>query len=157
MEDFAEIEPGGFKIEFTPHENGGCVVSMEPSSSGSFPLVPNRFVRTVGVAVNNDGIVLEMDSGWNSPFLRTHATYLISDREGLFGRICPSCKSYFRTNCLKKKIFCPYCSVKDDNGAFTTENQKRFMYLCCKAANEAMIKRIKSTFDTGEAIKALPN
>ncbi|HTX22679.1 MAG TPA: hypothetical protein VMD27_12600 [Candidatus Aquilonibacter sp.] len=51
MEDFAEIEPGGFKIEFTPHPNGGCEVSMEPSSLTG-PLVPNRFVRTIGVVVS---------------------------------------------------------------------------------------------------------
>lgn len=158
MEEFAEIEPGGFKIEFTPHDNGGCVVSMEPSGDGGGgPPMPNRFIRTVGVVVNNAGNVLEMDGGWNSPFLRTHATYLVSDREGLFGRVCPFCKSYFRTNSLKKKHFCPYCSQQADSGDFTTENQKRFMYLCCKAANEAMRKRVKSIFDIGEAIKALPN
>jgi len=157
MEEFAEIEPGGFKIEFTPYPNGGCVVSMEPSSLTG-PLVPNRFVRTVGVVVSNDGTVLEMDSIYDSPLLRTYATYLVSDREGLFGRICPSCKSYFRTNCLKKKkLICPYCSFKDDNGAFTTENQKRFMSLCCRASLEAMGKRIKTTFDTGDAVKELPN
>jgi hypothetical protein len=60
MEEFAEIEPGGFKIEFTPYPNGGCVVSMEPTSLTG-PLIPNRFVRTVSVVVSNDGTVLEMD------------------------------------------------------------------------------------------------
>lgn len=157
MQEFSEIEPGGFKIEFTPHQNGGCVVSMEPSSLTG-PLVPGRAIRTVGVVVSNDGAVLEMDSIYGSPFLRTYATYLVSDREGLFGRICPLCKSYFRTNCLKKKkLICCYCSFKDDIGAFTTENQKRFMSLCHQASLEAMIKRRKTTFDTGVAIKALPN
>ena len=31
------------------------------------------------------------------------------------------------------------------------------MHLCCKAADEAMAKRVKTTFDFGVAIKALPN
>src|ERR1700734_452661 len=121
MEEFAEIEPHGVKIEFTPRENGSCVASMMPSSSGSFPLVVNRFIRTIGVIVNDNEEVLEMDADWNSPFRRTRCTYLVSDREGLFGRICPFCKKYFRTNCLKKKLICPYCSISGDNGVFTTE------------------------------------
>jgi hypothetical protein len=157
MEEFAEIEPSGFKIEFTPQPNGTCLVSMEPSSLTG-PLVPNRFVRTVGVVVSHDGTVLEVDSTCNSPFLRTYATYLFSDREGLFGRICPSCKSYFRTNCLQQtKLICPYCSFKADHGTFMTNNQRRFMSLCQKASLEAMIKGVKTIFDTGEAIKSLPN
>lgn len=31
------------------------------------------------------------------------------------------------------------------------------MSLCCQASLEAMMKRVKTTYDTGEAIKALPN
>jgi Zn finger protein HypA/HybF involved in hydrogenase expression len=155
MEEFAEIEPAGFTIEFTPMEDGGCVVSG--GFPESFSMIPNRCIRTVQVVVNNAGTVLELDSIWNSPFLRTHATYLVSDREGLFGRVCPSCKSYFRTNCMKKKLICPYCSWKDENGAFTTENQKRFMFFCFKARDEAMTKRVKTVVDLGDAAKALPN
>jgi hypothetical protein len=155
MEDFAEIEPAGFKIQFTPHEGGGCVVSMEPS--GSNPLIPNRCVRTLSIVVSNNGAVLEFPSGWNSPYLQTHATYLVTDREGMLGRLCPACKSYFRTNCFAKLLFCPYCGHQTDNGAFTTQNQSRFMFLCCKAGQEAIFKRVKTTFDLGEAVKALPN
>ena len=144
MEEFAEIEPGGFKLEFTPLPDGRLIVSQEPSASGGFPLVPNRYVRVVNVVTNFDGVVLEMDRTlYDSPFLKTMATYLISDREGLFGRVCPSCKSYFRTNSLKRKLVCPYCSIKDDNGAYTTENQRRFMSACCGASLEAQIKRRK--------------
>jgi hypothetical protein len=57
----------------------------------------------------------------------------------------------------KKQLVCPYCSFKDDYGAFTTENQKRFMSICCRAAVDAMTKRVKTTLDIGEAIKLLPN
>jgi hypothetical protein len=157
MEEFAEIEPGGFKIEFTPLPDGRLIVSQEPSGTGGFPLASNRYVRVIGVAVNYDGVVLEMDSIYDSPFLKTFATYLVSDREGLFGRDCPSCKKYFRTNCLKRKLICPYCSHKDDNGAFTTDNQKRFMSACCSASLEARIKRKKTILDTGDIVKTLPN
>lgn len=157
MEEFSEIEPGGFKIEFTPRYNGSCVVSMEPSALTG-PMIPGRTVRTVGAVVNAAGFVLEMDSTYNSPNLRTLATYLVSDYEGLFGRICPSCKSYFRTNCVsKKKLICPYCSCKEDIGLFTTDNQKKFMSFCCQAALEAMTKGKKTTFDTGEVVKQLPS
>lgn len=153
MEDFAEIEPSGFKIEFTPHQNGGCVVSMEPSGLQGLP----RYgcVRILSVVVNNNGVVLEFQSGWNSPYLRTHATYLVTDREGLLGRLCPVCKCYFRTNCFSKFLFCPYCAHRAENGAFTTENQRQFMYLCVKACHEAMMKKVKTTFDLGEAVKEL--
>lgn len=94
---------------------------------------------------------------YDSPFLKTLATYLISDREGFFGRVCPSCKSYFRTNSLKKKLICPYCSHKDDNGSYTTENQRRFMSACSSTSLEARIKRRKTFLDTGDIIRTLPN
>ena len=130
---------------------------MEPSSLTG-PMIPGRTIRSVNVVVNGEGKVIEMDSYYNSPYLRPMATYLMSDCEGLFGRNCPSCKSYFRTNCVSnKKLICPYCCFKDDIGAFITENQKKFMIFCCQATLAAIAKGKRTVFDTAEAIKQLPN
>lgn len=155
MEEFAEIEPGGFKFQFETLADGQLIVSQEPS--GSFPFTHNRPVRVIGVVVNYYGEVLEMDSIYDSPYLKTFATYLVSDKEGLFGRVCPSCKGYFRTNSAKKRLFCPYCSYCGENGKYTTENQQRFMAACCSATLEARIKRRKIILDTGDMVKELPN
>lgn len=153
MEDFAEIFPGGFKIEFSPHSSGLCIVTIEPSAlTGPF----TRPVLAPAVIIDGQGNVLEMAAMPNSPYLRTQLTHLVSDHEGLFGRVCPSCKGYFRTNCLrKKKLICPYCSFRDDIGTFVTENQMRFMEILCQASYEAVRRNVKLTFDISEAVKGL--
>jgi Zn finger protein HypA/HybF involved in hydrogenase expression len=157
MEEFPEIEPGELKIEFTPHENGSVVVELNPMLYSMPGSTKRLCVQTIPVAVTNNCIILEMPSEWNSPFLRTHSTYIVTDREGMLGRTCPACKSYFRTDCFSHLIFCPYCAHRTDNRAFTTENQKRFMVMCIQASNYAATQRVKTTFDLKEAIKRLPN
>jgi hypothetical protein len=157
MEEFPEIEPGELKIEFTPHENGSVVVELNPMFYSMPGSTKRLCVQTIPVAVTNNCIILEMPSGWNSPFLRTHSTYLVTDREGMLGRTCPACKSYFRTDCFFHLIFCPYCAHRNDNSAFTTDNQKRFMVMCIQASNHAATQRVKTTFNLKEAIKRLPS
>jgi hypothetical protein len=154
MEEFAEIEPGELKIEFTPHQDGSVIVELNPN----FYSIPGkRSVRTIPVVVSNHVVILEMPSQYGSQFQRTHSTYLVTDREGMLGRVCPDCKCYFRTDCFAQRIFCPYCSYSAENGAFTTDNQKRFMLMCIQASNHAMTQRVKTTFDLSEAVKRLSN
>lgn len=57
--------------------------------------------------------------------------WMISDIEGLYGRTCPECKSYFRTNCVTENTCCPYCSHWDTCIVFTTRNQQEFITQYC--------------------------
>jgi len=98
-----------------------------------------------------------MPSFWDSPYKRVYASYLVTDKEGMLGRVCPVCKCYFRTGSLSELLFCPYCSHHAANGEFTTENQKQFMSLCIQAANRAYDAGVESVFDLREAVKSLPN
>ena len=49
-----------------------------------------------------------------------------SDAEGMWGRRCPTCKSYFRTS-FPQTDFCPYCNTKADSLTFITAHQRDFI------------------------------
>ena len=69
-----------------------------------------------------------------------------SDKEGLFGYLCPSCKKYFRANYkIKKTVICPYCLKIDDSLNFLTDNQKKYVGLYYNASIEH--------FNTGKEVQ----
>jgi len=50
---------------------------------------------------------------------------IVSDKQGMFGRLCPKCESgYFRVRHPSRFHFCPYCGVKGYNAAFLTKHQR---------------------------------
>ncbi|MDR4496776.1 MAG: hypothetical protein MRK02_02450 [Candidatus Scalindua sp.] len=59
--------------------------------------------------------------------------WIISDKHGLFGKICPCCKSYFRTTYMGREVFCPYCGQRNHNLQYATPNQLEFISECCNA------------------------
>ena len=63
--------------------------------------------------------------------------WILSDQQGMWGRTCPFCKSYFRTNHILGPTFCPYCSGLVDSLAFVTEAQRRYLTAFCTALNKA--------------------
>jgi hypothetical protein len=52
---------------------------------------------------------------------------MCSDMEGLFGRRCPKCKQYYRTNYVQDINYCPYCMHEDLFENFCTENQMKYI------------------------------
>ena len=59
--------------------------------------------------------------------------WIISDQQGMWGRLCPHCKSYFRTNHVYMNTTCPYCQKTADSLAFITEVQRRYLEAYCIA------------------------
>jgi hypothetical protein len=53
--------------------------------------------------------------------------FLPTDKFGLYGRQCPKCHCYFRTNGVGEVIQCPYCDCRARLEAFTTKNQGDFL------------------------------
>ena len=151
MEEFAEIEPGKFKIKFTRDADGGCVIQQESMGFTSRCMS----LLNVMVTVNQSGVIIDFARGLTSPFSGGTLTFVGTDKEGMLGRICPACKCYFRTNCLAKIIWCPYCSIRAPNTAFTTQNQKQFMQLCINAMQKAMDSGVETIFDSSEIVKDL--
>ena len=53
--------------------------------------------------------------------------FMGSDREEMFGRSCPSCRKYFRTDCVSQKTVCPYCCLSNRTECFLTEEQLSYI------------------------------
>jgi Zn finger protein HypA/HybF involved in hydrogenase expression len=88
----------------------------------------NRVALTELVAVAGEPVewidmVSEMRGAAPSPAVRIEFP---SDAEGMWGRRCPSCKSYFRTR-IPQTEFCPYCNAKADSLTFLTAHQRDFI------------------------------
>lgn len=82
--------------------------------------------------------------------------FVVSDIEGLFGRKCPTCKSYFRTTCTSQIIICPYCGYRGANTDFTTHTQSLFLNKIRESYLEAIKKETDVIIDLGEIAKGLP-
>ena len=54
-------------------------------------------------------------------------TFVISDRQQLWGRKCPKCTSYFRTDAVGNEMRCPYCRHEAGLIEFLTANQLQFI------------------------------
>ena len=54
-------------------------------------------------------------------------TYIQSDEQGMWGRNCPLCEKYFRTNHIMGETCCPYCAVWEDSLAFVSEDQRKYI------------------------------
>lgn len=60
-----------------------------------------------------------------------------SDRHGLFGRQCPKCNSYFRTETITTQL-CPYCDHAAPGLQFLTDYQREFV----KTQYEAILRAV---------------
>lgn len=69
------------------------------------------------------GLSLDDSSRRTSPEV---LTMLPTDSEGMYGRRCPKCRSYFRSNSPFTE-FCPYCDAKANDLEFFTEPQLDFI------------------------------
>jgi hypothetical protein len=121
--EFQEIGHSGGKITVHFKKPDKIGLGFSNSTPGS--------LFQVGVALDGGRLEYWPLSGMNmrepkppSPMV---GALVISDREQLFGRACPKCRSYFRTSRPGEVIRCPYCAHLDRNVAFTTKNQLLFI------------------------------
>jgi len=57
--------------------------------------------------------------------------YIQSDEHCMWGRNCPVCRKYFRTNHIMGDTSCPYCSEIAPSLAFITADQSAYIIACC--------------------------
>lgn len=157
--EFQEIGHAGGRLEIiyesaTPKEGAG--ISTKYSHSAPTPCA------MIQMAASLDGKVLEFvpirgmrtaPPPEPSPIV---STLLISDREGMFGRRCPKCSGYFRTNHPATHSICPYCSHTAAAGLFTTPNQRAFINKICAAYVEAWDGKKTIVLELDKLADALP-
>jgi hypothetical protein len=65
-----------------------------------------------------------------------------SDEQGLWGRTCPHCEKYFRTNHIVPEItHCPYCADVAPSIDFISKDQRVYLTACYDAFARAYRKR----------------
>src|SRR4029077_15804367 len=121
-EEFHEIGNCGGKIEIIRTEEG---ISLRVSGTG-----PISYFQ-MGIGLEDGRMEFWPMRGIDqrpvkqpSPMV---SALLPSDKTGLWGRSCPKCKAYFRTDGIREYMFCPYCDCHAPAAAFTTENQHAFL------------------------------
>jgi len=134
MEEFQEIYLSGGKLEFKKGPEGG--VSIGYRGSNPWPMAMFQ------VCVSFDGEVLDIvpftGIGPMRPYPQpSFLAWLISDRQGMFGSCCPTCKSYFRVDIYPDDTFCPYCGKLSRSIHFLTDNQRLYIAAFCNAFIEA--------------------
>ena len=151
MAEFEEIAHAGGKIQFISKGQEG--VSMSFTHSTPLP------VAVFEICVSLSGKLLDvvpMGIGPQVPVLQPSIpVWIISDQHGMFGRTCPECHSYFRTNYCLNVMHCPYCGYTGKNVTFTTKNQMEYIEAFFRAYLGANISKESFTIDLDPLVDRL--
>ncbi len=152
MDEFEEIAHTGGTITFIHDPQRGTATQLRN--------VTTHRVVVYQVCVSFDGEVLDFVApggiGQNIPYPQPSIlAFLISDVEGLFGQRCPSCKSYFRSDCIGGNTTCPYCLHKAKGTEYLTENQAQFISAFCNTFIKAHQSGTTIEVDLNEIIDDL--
>ena len=153
MREFREICLSGGVIEFTKGPEGGVAIGYK--SSNPWPITMFQ------VCVSFDGEVLDTvpfgGIGQIIPYPKPSLlAWVLSDREGMFGRQCPECNSYFRINTCPGDEYCPYCGYNGKSINFLTPNQLQYIEKFCTSFIEAYEGESDVILNLDELEKQLP-
>ncbi len=136
MSEFKDkIPAAGGKVEFLCDDATGGITSHVSCVS---------FTALYQVAVSMDGrhllsIVPVTGIGVMPVYPKPSVlTFLQSDEQGMWGRNCPACQKYFRTNHVLEVTYCPYCAVAAPSLAFISKDQSRYITSCYDAFARAL-------------------
>jgi hypothetical protein len=83
--------------------------------------------------------------------------FVQSDQQGMWGRNCPSCGKYFRTDHIMDATYCPYCSQPAPDLAFITEEQKKYLTAFYDAFARAHLQQTSTSLEMAEITDATSN
>lgn len=154
MPEFEEIGSAGGKIEILHNSDASVSLRLSGSSGGPW--------SAFQLGVSLDGKIIRhcplrgMVMRPPEPPPELAPIMVVSDREGLFGRTCPECHSYFRTSSPREICTCPYCSHRNRNENFTTKNQLQFVDRVREAYCQAIASKQTVTIDLNKIAGELP-
>jgi uncharacterized Zn finger protein (UPF0148 family) len=82
--------------------------------------------------------------------------WIQSDEQGLWGRECPDCGCYFRSNHIMGATFCPYCGKVQDSLEYVTDAQAKYVETFCQSVNRAFADKKTITLDAAEVTDEPP-
>ena len=130
--DFQEVANTGGKVTFTvTDEDGRRGVSIGYSHSA--PWAASIYGVYALISQGIPVMAFQM-GGIGQPFAPQLPedcipVFMLSDREGFFGRSCPQCGKYFRTQAAPalKPTYCPYCGYAGATHLFLTDGHKSYV------------------------------
>jgi hypothetical protein len=156
MSEFKDkIPAAGAKVEFLYDPASGQLANRISGSS------PGRMSLYL-VAVSMDGrrllsTVPATGIGQTAVYPKPSVlTYIQSDEQGMWGRNCPHCKKYFRTNHVMDVTFCPYCSAGALSLAFISKEQRTYIKAYYDAFARAYVGKKNTSLDMADITDATP-
>jgi hypothetical protein len=77
-------------------------------------------------------------------------TFVQSDEQGMWGRNCPACRKYFRTDHVMGDTTCPYCYVIATDLAFVSQDQRKYLTACYDAFARAYLQKKSTAVDMAQ-------
>jgi hypothetical protein len=120
------------------------------------------FIAMYMVAVSMDGRQLlgtVSPTGIGVPMVYPQPSvlaYIQSDEQGMWGRNCPQCHKYFRTNHVMGLTACPYCSVEAPSLAFISKEQHTYITAFYDAFARAYNGKINTSLDLSAITDQIP-
>jgi hypothetical protein len=131
MSEFRDkIPAAGGKVEFLYDQASGAIAT-QVSGTG--------FMALYQVAISMDGkrllsAVPATGIGVSPVYPQPSVlTFIQSDERGMWGRNCPACQKYFRTNHVMNVTCCPYCAADAPSLAFVSRDQRTYITACYDA------------------------
>lgn len=144
--DFQPVKHSGGKITFNfLDENGARQYQVGFSGASPFPMAlfamyVLRDPRLPVGVVRIGGIGAPLPP---PPVQPSVLVFVASDREGFFGKLCPRCKRYFRTDAAIDHTLCPYCGTGAPAHNFLSESQLKYV--------DAYMDAFEKGYETGES------
>ncbi len=145
MSEFKDkIPAAGGKVEFLYDSATGRIANR---ISGSAP----RAMYLVAVSMDGRnllGTVPASGIGQTAVYPQPSVVaYIQSDQQCMWGRNCPFCQKYFRTNHVMDVTFCPYCSVAAPSLEFISQQQRTYITAFYDAFARAYIGKKSTSLD----------
>ncbi len=140
----------------------GCKIIFTEDGATEFLQDRPLPIQLTGVWFHLDGFPLRnMMIGWQHPSNlppvpgSSVSVMFTSDIEGCYGRECPSCNNYFRTNWMSPLRYtnCPYCGFINHAHTFTSKSQKGYAKAFIEKFVESYNENKRFTLDLDEVIK----
>jgi hypothetical protein len=153
MVEFKDAIPAaGGKIEFLCQPDG----RIDSQISGTYV----RALYMVAVSMDGRRLLSEVPAvglGGTAVYPQPSVVaYVQSDNQGMWGRNCPACEKYFRTNHIFDTSVCPYCAETAPSLTFISKAQRSYIAASYDAFARAVLTRHSTSLDVGSVTDQTP-
>jgi hypothetical protein len=144
MAEFKDkIRAAGGKVEFQHTPQGGITLGIS-----GFGLMALYLVAVSLDDCHLLATVPAMGIGQSAIYPKPSLiTYIQSDEQKMWGRNCPVCEKYFRTDHIMGITFCPYCAIANDSLAFISKDQRKYIQAYYDAYMRAYMTKQDTSLD----------